>query len=127
MKSKILISFGLLVVFCCPAFTSLADWPQEERRINFLLNEIEQLDAVFIRNNSEHTPAEAGSHLRMKLNRAQNNWFAPAREKWTAEMFVEKIASKSSISGNPYLIKFKDGRVVAAGDWLKKQLSTLKN
>ena len=102
---------------------TFADWSQEERKIAYLLSEIKRLDAVFVRNDSDHSPEEAVSHLRMKLKSAQNSWFAPAKEKWTAELFIEKIASKSSISGEPYLIKFKNGRTVAAGEWLKDRLN----
>ncbi len=114
---------GLIGLFFVAATTSFADWPQEEKKIDYLLNEIKQLDVVFIRNNSEHSPEEAVSHLRMKLKRAQNSWFAPAKETWTAELFIDNIASKSSISGKPYFIKFKNGRSVKAGEWLKERLT----
>jgi len=112
-----------LIGFCLAfAFQSLADWPLEEKKIHSLLNDIIELDAVFIRNGSEHTPELAAIHLKMKLDRAQKSWFAPAKEKWTAELFIEKIASKSSISGNPYLIKFKNGKTVTTREWLLERL-----
>lgn len=121
---KLIPSTILIPTFLVVSFQLFADWPLEERKINFLLSEIAQLEAVFIRNGSEHEPDEAVAHLRMKLERAQNSWFAPAREKWSAEMFIEKIASKSSISGDPYLIKFKDGKIVPSGKWLRERLES---
>jgi len=115
---------SILVVFLLLLSAHLfADWPQEGKKINFLLSEISRLDAVFVRNDSDHTPEEAVSHLRMKLERARKSWFAPAREKWTVEMFIDRIASKSSLSGKPYLIRFKDGKTVLAREWLVERLN----
>lgn len=117
MLKTVLISLFLLL-----AFQSLADWPEEERKIEFLLNEISRLDAVFIRNDSEYTPDEAVRHLRMKLQSGLKSWFAPAKEKWTAELFIDKIASKSSLSGKPYQIRFKDGVTRLSRAWLTEKL-----
>ena len=36
--------------------------------------------------------------------------------------FIAKAASVSSTSGKPYLIRFKDGREVKCGDYLKERL-----
>ena len=103
-------------------FSAQADWNQEEKKINFLLEELGKLDAVFIRNGSEHTATEAVSHLRRKLSFGLKSWFTPKKEKWTAIMFIEKLASKSSMSGRPYTIKFTDGKVVETEQWLKGKL-----
>lgn len=116
---------SLLVLFTVLAFHALADWPQEAEKIHVLLNSIVELDAVFIRNGSEHTPEQAAEHLQMKLERAQNSWFAPDKKAWTAELFIEKIASKSSISGKPYKIRFENGKTVTAREWLKKKLTAI--
>ena len=99
-----------------------ADWNEEKIKINYLIGEIEQLDGVFIRNGNEHSPAAAAAHIRMKMKKAMESWFAPNQEQWTAEMFIEKIASRSSISGKPYKIKIKTGEIVEAGDWLYERL-----
>ena len=125
MMKKNIRRISLLVLFPVLALHALADWPPEEEKIRFLLNSIVELDAVFIRNGSEHPPEQAVEHLRMKLERAQNSWFAPNKEAWTAELFIEKIASKSSISGKAYQIRFKNGKTVTAREWLKKKLAAI--
>ncbi len=56
------------------------------------------------------------------MENAMNSWFAPDKDQWTAEMFIEKIASKSSFSGKPYQIRFKSGGIVNTGKWLHEQL-----
>lgn len=117
MRSKILVLIVLL--FAVPLW---ADWKAEEEKINFLLDEIGRVNGTFIRNGVEYVPAEAVAHLKMKMENAMSSWFAPDKEKWTAEMFIDKIASKSSISGKLYQIKFKSGQTVNAGDWLHERL-----
>ncbi len=99
-----------------------ADWNEEQAKIDFLLDEIDTVEGVFIRNNTEYPPGKAVEHLKMKMEKAMQSWFAPDKDKWTAETFIEKIASKSSMSGKPYKIRFKTGETVNAGEWLHKRL-----
>jgi len=122
MRSKIPVLLFLL--YATPLW---ADWKVEEEKINFLLSEIGHLDGMFIRNGTKHSPEQAVDHLKMKMENAMNAWFAPDKEKWTAEMFISKIASKSSISGKPYKIRFKTGRTVNAGDWLQDRLKNFNS
>lgn len=112
----------LVLLSASPAW---ADWSKEKVRINYLIYEIEQLDGVFIRNGKEYCPEQASAHIRMKLKNAMISWFAPEKDRWTAELFIEKIASKSSISGQPYQIKFQTGQTVDAGDWLRERLKDI--
>jgi uncharacterized protein DUF5329 len=109
----------LLMLVAMPLF---GGWDEEKSRIDYLLQQIRQVDGVFIRNGTAHQPADAVAHLEMKLKRATDSWFAPDREEWTADMFIEKLASKSSLTGTLYRIQFNDGRSVIAGDWLTNRL-----
>lgn len=104
-------------------FAALADWPQEEKRINYLLSEIKSSGAVFIRNGDRHPSLKAYNHLKSKLERAQNSWFAPDKEEWTAEMFIEEIASKSSWSGRPYQIELPGKKPINSKIWLSEKLT----
>ncbi len=38
--------------------------------------------------------------------------------------FIEKVASKSSISGQAYLVKFPDGKTMEVAKWLKETPTT---
>jgi len=82
------------------------------------------VDGVFVRNGSEHQPNDAVAHLKMKMENAMNSWFAPNKENWTAEMFIKKLASKSSLSGKPYLIKYRNGKTVLSSKWLTEKLNS---
>ena len=91
----------------------------EDQKIEKLIQTVGDLkDAVFIRNGAEHTPAQAAQHMRNKWERAKD-------QAKTAEEFIDKIASRSSASGKPYLIRFKDGREVESGTYLHEQLKKL--
>jgi hypothetical protein len=92
----------------------------EHEKVKRLIEHVGALEgAVFIRNGQEHTPAEAAEHLRRK-------WEAAAGEAATAEEFVDKAASKSSLSGEPYRIRTKDGVETEAGPYLKKRLGEME-
>ena len=92
----------------------------ETQKIERLIAYIEGLgSARFVRNGSDYSPAEAASHLRLKLKKAGDR----VR---TAEQFIEFCATRSSKSGDPYLIRFEDGRVRGAGEVLREQLRLMQ-
>lgn len=112
----------LLAVLCCfGAFTArAAEVIPEDRRIEALLTAVAaQKDAAFIRNGTTYDSATAVKFLRGK-------WSRQRTEIRTAEDFVVKIATKSSTTGQPYRLKFKDGREVDCADFLRTRLATLK-
>src|SRR5687767_4422768 len=81
----------------------------ERQKIEALIEHVANLEkAVFIRNGNEYSPSDAADHMRTKLD------YAGSRVK-TALQFIEHIASTSSVSGEPYLIRFDDGREVESG------------
>ena len=91
----------------------------EKHKIEYLIESIQKLEgAKFYRNGEWYTPAEAAGHLRMKLNKAGN------RIK-TARQFIDKIASESSMTGNSYKIKFKDGKILESKVYLDDQLAKI--
>ena len=118
----------LITAFVIIAIFSVAVSAQdniEKKKIEFLIASIQNLKgAKFIRNGSEHDCVEAAKHLRLKLEKAGN------RVK-TANDFIRLCASKSYITGTPYIIKFADGKTITAEKYLQEKLkeysSTGKN
>ena len=91
--------------------------PREVERIEGLIGHVAGMkDAKFVRNGKEYDAATAAKFLRGK-------WEARADEVKTATDFIEKIASASSTSGKPYLVRFKNGKEVECGDYLKEKLA----
>ena len=94
----------------------------EKKKIDFLLHEIEQLDgAKFWRNGTAYSPKEATEYLRMKMR-----WGDKGRPVKSAKDFIERIASKSSITSRPYLIQLPDGKKIEMKAFLEQKLSEWK-
>lgn len=92
----------------------------EAAKIEHLIKHVENLpDAVFIRNGSKYSAANAAKFLRGKRD-------AHADDAKTAANFIIKLASVSSTSGKPYLIRFKDGTEKPCSEVLKAQLQKLE-
>lgn len=91
----------------------------EAQKIEYLIAFIAKQDGVFIRNGSEYTPSQAAEHLRMKWNKAE-------KMIKTADDFIAKLATNSSVSGKPYLIKFKTGRSTQLAPLLRLELKRLE-
>lgn len=84
--------------------------------IEHLLGVIAGSPLVFIRNGSEHTGAEAAAHIRAKYDHYR-------REIATPEDFIVKAATKSELSGRPYLVRLEDGQELHLADWLTARLA----
>ena len=106
---------GALLVLA--ALTGASDpSPLEDARIEYLLTVVASLqDAQFIHNGKSYDSKAAVDHLRTKLR-------AAGSRVQTAEDFIRDCASKSSISGKPYEIRFADGTVLLAADFLRQKL-----
>lgn len=85
-----------------------------------LIAHVKQLDgAAFIRNGSEHTPAAAEAHLRLK-------WEKQSARIKTAEDFIEWCATKSSTSGERYRIRMKDGTERDSAELFRARLTDIR-
>ncbi len=97
MKKIVFVLLALLMSL--PAYAKLN--AHQEARINAMLDALSQKeDLIFVRNGSEHNCEEAVSHLRLKLGNTRNRIN-------TAEQFIDKVASSSSVSGKPYIVKIR--------------------
>ncbi len=84
--------------------------------VDYLINAISESGCNFVRNGKDHTSSEAADHLQMKARRGKRYYD-------TTEEFIDRIASKSSWSGKPYLIQCDDKPAVAAIDWFTRALA----
>ena len=73
---------------------------------------------VQLRNGTVHDTDTAVSFLRGKLKHYGNDIK-------TAEEFIDRLASKSSTTGQLYWVKLPDGREIPAGDFLRIELARL--
>ncbi len=87
--------------------------------IEHLITAVGESDCTFERNGKSHDAEAAESHLRMKYRRGR-------RHAATAEKFIERLASKSSMSRKPYLMKCPNEAAVPSGEWLQARLTELR-
>ncbi len=96
--------------------TAFAQDNVEMAKIDYLIDSIGELKgAKFIRNGSEYDVLAAVSHLRLKLK-------AAGKKVKTAEDFIQYCASRSSISGEPYLIRLADGATLKSETFFRNKL-----
>jgi hypothetical protein len=117
MKSIWVTSFVVLAVVLA-LFSGVVNAQDniEKKKIEFLISSVEYLKgAKFIRNGTEHDGKEAAEHLRMKL---QND----VGQVKTADDFIRLCASKSYISGKPYLIRSSDGKTIKSEQYFREKL-----
>lgn len=105
----------LLIAFAMPS--AFGRQASEQSRIDYLIGSIADLhSARFIRNGTEYDSQRAADHLRFKLR------LAGSRVE-TAEDFIADCATGSSVSGEPYEIKFPDGHLTAVAMFLRGKLA----
>ena len=88
---------------------------QAETEIEYLITTVGESGCTFIRNGSRHEAEDAASHMRLKYQRGK-------RYATSAELFIERLASKSSFSGKPYAIECPGSDAVPSGEWLTARL-----
>ena len=98
---------------------ALALDPRTKAEIDELITYVQMSGVRFIRNGSEYSGAQGAEHLRDKLARAGD------RVK-TTDDFINGIATKSYLSGKPYLVKYPDGHTQPAGEWLRAHLAEMR-
>ena len=99
---------------------SMAQELTEQVKIERLIQAVESMnDASFVRNGSEYNAKHAAKFLRGK-------WDAQRKEVLTANDFIDKVATRSSTTGKPYLIRPKGAAESPCSDYLKAQLKKIE-
>jgi len=86
-----------------------------DESIKFLLDYVAKSDATFIRNGQAHAPQEAVNHIKAKYEHFKS-------EIKTPEDFIRLAASKSLLTGQPYLVRTPDGKEMRLDEWLTAAL-----
>ena len=115
MKNILVTALVILALFSGAVSVS-AQESIEKKKIEFLISSLETLKgAKFIRNGSEHYGKEAMEHLRMKLRIVDG-------KVQTADDFIRLCASKSFMTGKPYMIKYSDGKIIKLEEYFREKL-----
>jgi hypothetical protein len=85
--------------------------------IEHLLTFVAGSHCDFYRNGTWYTATEAQAHLREKFGIV-----FPGNQAPTAEEFIEKVATKSAFTSNPYQIRCAGEKPKPVNDWLMSEL-----
>ena len=119
--NKIISMFVLcFFVWCSTAAADRAKTAEKlSATINYLIAFVEESECIFIRNDKTYTAKEAVKHMKRKYAHFKNDITTP-------EDFIRLTASKSLISGRPYMVKTKAGRMMKSETWLVEALEAYR-
>jgi hypothetical protein len=107
--------FWIALMVVAFASSQIARAESLDESINYLFDYIAHSGVTFIRNGQDHTPQEAVNHIKAKYEHFKS-------EIKTPEDFIRLSASKSLLTGQPYLIRTRDGKEMPLDVWLTDAL-----
>ncbi len=110
--------FSLIATTLVLSNTLLGETGVDEE-VRLLIDSVAQSGCIFERNGSSYVAGDAADHLALKFRRGKK--YAK-----TTENFIDRLASKSSLSGNPYHIDCPGQDKMTSGDWLHHKLTSLR-
>ena len=110
-----LLACLILSAMSLGTFAQAPDAAKEE--IEHLLGYLAGSHCEFARNGTWYSASSAAKHLRDKYDHILRKGRSVA-----AEQFIELIASRSSVSGNPYLVRCGNNPADTTGQWFRAEL-----
>ncbi len=114
-----------IIIVLAVAILGSAAWPasaiDSTREISSLIDALARSSCQFERNGTWYDADKAQTHLRKKYS-----WLRKRDLVDTAEQFIERAASRSSVSGKPYHVRCAGGPTVESADWFTWQLRRLR-
>ena len=107
---------ALLPAVCAAQLSTTA-----QREIDGLLRAVGGSGCHFMRSGSAHSAAEAQQHLHKKYS-----YLAARNQLASAEDFIDKAATRSSMSGQAYAIRCGDSPSVRSDEWLRGRLQLIR-
>jgi hypothetical protein len=107
--------FALALLCLLPAFPAASAPPAHE--IEQLIAGLGASGCEFQRNGSWYAAKKAEAHLRRKYE-----WLRERNLAATAEQFIERAATKSSMSGRAYQVRCAGQSAVPSAEWLRARL-----
>lgn len=124
MCSTRIIRFWIFTVLLLTSLAASSDGPAQqseniESTIQFLLKHVADSGLTFIRNAESHDAADAAEHMNSKYEYFRDKIKTP-------EDFIQRCASKSLLSGKPYMVILENGEEVRTDDWLLRVLTVYR-
>jgi hypothetical protein len=93
--------------------------PAQKQEVEHLLKFVRQSSCTIDRNGTTYSASEAVSHIQKKYA-----YFKGEIE--STEDFIDLSATKSTLSGNYYLVSCDDGEQIRTREWLLQELRSFR-
>lgn len=120
MRKAWLVSFAVVATWVA-ATASAAPTAKAQREIDALIAGLGSSGCEFERNGSWYDAKAARDHLQTKYDYLRKRNMAD-----TAELFIERGATKSSMSGKAYHVRCQGKPAETSERWFKQRLQTLR-
>lgn len=110
-------ALGPIPLLLLAALAQAAESPTTKAEIAHLFTTLEVSNCQFNRNGSWYSAKEASGHLGTKYKYLQDKDLVP-----TAEKFIERAATESSLSGKTYQMKCADNVAQPSAPWFRAAL-----
>jgi hypothetical protein len=90
----------------------------ERTKIERLISTLRRSGVTFIRDDAEHTSAEAADAFQEALDGAESTM--------TARDFIEQIGTRSALTRKPYVVRPESGDSMTSRDWLLERLTEIE-
>lgn len=120
--TRAVLHAGVLAVLLCASLVPAATLSTaSQAEIEALLWRLKASGCAFRRNGTWHTADEAQVHLQRKLD-----YLVSKGAVANAEQFIERAATRSSITGQVYLVKCASKPPLPSSEWLAFQLQDMR-
>lgn len=110
----------VLIFFCAIQATAQRSDDQVTHEVKQLIEFVRISNCTFYRNGDWYEAGKAADHIKKKYQYVQKRGLVK-----TAEDFIKYSATKSSISGKPYLVQC-GGESLHCAEWLRAELAQLR-
>lgn len=114
--------FIAIAFACCGGVALSAIAADADREIAGLVEGLGKSGCEFERNGSWYEAGKAQAHLQRKYE-----WLRKRDLVDTAEQFIDRAASRSSVSGKPYRVRCPGNPVVDSATWFRGVLQHLRS
>ena len=121
MSPRRAIVSALMLLFVLVPAAGAAPSTDARSEIDHLLAVVNDSGCEFNRNGAWYDSKMAHAHLRNKYE-----YLLVINVVSTAEDFIEKVATDSSFSGQPYEMRCDGGPAMASGPWLYRELARFR-
>ena len=120
-RPRLIAGFAATALWLAAFVVWAAPTAKAQREIDALIAELGTSRCEFERNGSWHDAKAARAHLQKKFDYLRKRNMAD-----TAELFIERGASKSSISGKAYRVRCPGKAAELSERWFRQRLQTLR-